>query len=112
MVQGLNKKLKITKFLDIRKSKLWTKNNSEQWDHEYFTWYIHIHSEIKQRNSYIMENILSVWSILSSERKSSNKSNGAIRVHCPTRSYAGLKNVLKNGLACHILVFVCLLVAV
>ena len=104
--------MKMTKFQDIRKSKLHTKNKSEEWDQEYFTWYICIHSKIKHRNSYIMENVLSVWSILSSDRKSSDESNGAIKPHCPTRPYAGLKNVLKNGLASHILVSLYFLVTI
>jgi len=68
--------------------------------------------KLNTQKSYIMENVLSVWSILSSDRKSSNKSNEAIKLHCPTRPYAGLKYVLKNGLACHILVSLCLLVAI
>jgi hypothetical protein len=33
-----------------------------------------------------------------------------INLYCPTRSHAGLSNVLVNGLACHILVSVCFLV--
>lgn len=49
---------------------------------------------------------------VSSDRKSSNKSNGAIKLYYPTKPYAGLKNVLKNCLACHILVSLYFLVTI